>query len=110
MAASDTIATAAHGAIVRAASGSGEFLGVDWGSIVLVFVVSLIATFVVVTFYSLGMRLLAVGSPDDDGDQDQSRAVSAGRPMIATVGAWACIAIGAVGVIYGIYLVVPLFH
>ena len=48
-----------------ATPGAGEFLGVDWSSIAIVSVTTLIATIVIVAFYSLGLRLLAVGSPDD---------------------------------------------
>jgi hypothetical protein len=77
--------------------GAGQFLGVDWGSIALVSIVALIATVVIVTSYSTGLRLLAVGAPTT-------------RRAIATVGAIVCIGIGIAGVLYGIYLVIPLFH
>jgi hypothetical protein len=78
---------------------SGQFLGVDWGSIALVTIVALVATVVVVTLYSLGLRLLAVRS-----------GASERRPVGVTVGAVACIAVGVAAVLYGIYLVIPLFH
>ena len=91
-----------------AGPGTGEFLGVDWSSIALVTVTTLIATVVIVTFYSLGLRLLAVGSPDDGGGAGS--AVAARRPPAATIGASLCIAVGVAGVLYGIYLVIPLFH
>jgi hypothetical protein len=101
--------------IVLAAStpGAGEFLGVDWGSIALVFVVGLIATVVVVSAYSYGIRLLAIGSPDDTESASGGRAAIADagtRPVLATAGGWACIGIGVVGVLVGIYLVIPQFH
>ncbi len=79
------------------APGSGEFLGVDWGSIALVCITTLVATVVIVTFYSLGLRLLAVGSRNDDehGVQGSSVAVvQVHRPLVATLGAVACIAVG----------------
>jgi hypothetical protein len=91
-----------------AAPGTGQFLGVDWGSIALVTITTLIATVVIVTFYSLGLRLLAVGSPDDGGSG--GAAVAGSRPIGATIGAVLCIAVGVAGVLYGIYLVIPLFH
>jgi hypothetical protein len=93
-----------------AAPGAGEFLGVDWGSIALVSVVALVATVVIVTFFSLGLRLLAVGSPDDVDGRSGSVAAASPRPPIATIGAVLCIGVGIVGVLYGIYLVIPLFH
>lgn len=90
--------------------GTGEFLGVDWGSIALVAVTALVAVVVVVTFYSLGLRLLAVGSPNDLADGSASAAGASPRPLIATIGAVICIGIGVLAVLYGIYLVIPLFH
>jgi hypothetical protein len=96
-----------------ATPGTGEFLGVDWGSIALVSVTALVATVVIVTFYALGLRLLAVGSPDDTGTADgdgAATAVRGSRPLAATIGAVLCIAVGIAGVLYGIYLVIPLFH
>ncbi|MFG6402242.1 MULTISPECIES: hypothetical protein [unclassified Microbacterium] len=104
--------------IVHAAGGSGQWLGVDWGSILLVAIVALVATVVVVGSYSLGVRLLSVGAPDiemaDGDDPEGSAAVvhtrTQARPMAATLGAGVCFAIGIVATLYGIYLVVPLFH
>jgi hypothetical protein len=93
-----------------ASAGTGEFLGVDWSSIALVSVSALVATVVIVSAYSLGLRLLAVGSPDDSAANGGAATVPSTRPLIATVGAGVCIAIGVAGVLYGIYLVIPLFH
>jgi uncharacterized membrane protein len=83
--------------MLKLATTSG-FLGVDWSSIALVFVVALVAVVIVVSVYSLGLRLLATG-PD----------VQHRRPL-ATVGALACIAVGIAAVLYGVYLVIPAFH
>lgn len=107
--------TAASHQVVQAAStpGADEFLGVDWGSIALVFVVGLIATVVVVSSYSFGIRLLAIGSPDDTESATGGHAdiAAAGtRPAIATAGGYVCIGIGIIGVLFGIYLVIPQFH
>jgi hypothetical protein len=93
-----------------ATPGAGEFLGVDWGSIALVAITALVAVVVIVTFYSLGLRLLAVGSPNDLPDGSASTAAASPRPLIATIGAVVCIGIGVLAVLYGIYLVIPLFH
>ena len=93
-----------------ATPGAGEFLGVDWSSIALVSVTALVATVVIVSFFSLGLRLLAVGSPDDVEGNGASVAAASSRPAGVTVGAIACIGVGIVGVLYGIYLVIPLFH
>ena len=85
-----------------ATTGSGGWLGVDWGALAWVTVTTLVAAVVIVTFYSLGLRLLAVGSSADGAAQR--------RPPAATVGAVVCIAIGVADVLYGIYLVIPVFH
>ncbi len=104
--------------IRHAASASGGWLGVDWGSIGLVFVVGLIATLVIVGLYTAGIRLLAVGAPDiqvvADGDPEGADAVvterTRPRPVAATIGGFACFAGFAAAVLYGIYLVIPAFH
>jgi len=84
--------------MIRATAAEGQFLGVDWGSFVVVFVVAFVAAVAVVGFYSLGLRLLSLGpSPKQ-------------RPMPATLGGWVCIGIGAAAVLYGIYLIIPQFH
>jgi len=82
--------------IIRSASSTGLF-DIEWGSIALVFVVAMVASVAVVSVFSLGLRLLAVGE-------------QGARPMSATLGAYACIGLGAIAVLYGIYLVVPQFH
>jgi hypothetical protein len=65
---------------------------------------------VMVTFYALGIGLLAVGSPNDGDHSGASTAAASPRPLIATMGAVACIGVGVLAVLYGIYLVIPLFH
>ena len=82
--------------IIRTAT-SGALFDIDWGSIALVFAVAMVASVAIVLVFSLGLRLLAVGEPGE-------------RPMTATLGAYACIGLGAIAVLYGIYLVVPQFH
>ena len=109
-----TVASASHW-VAQAASapGAGEFLGVDWGSIALVFVVGLIATVGVVSAYSFGIRLLAIGSQNDteSGTGGNADIAAEGtRPAIATIGGYACIGIGIIGVLVGVYLVIPQFH
>ncbi|WP_375384830.1 hypothetical protein [uncultured Microbacterium sp.] len=103
---------------VHTASGSGQWLGVDWASIGLVFVASLIATVVIVASFALATRLLAVGAPDirmpDGADPDGPDAVAAprtsARPVPATIGAWVFYAVGISATVYGIYLIIPAFH
>ena len=104
--------------IRHTAAASAGWLGVDWGSIGLVFVVGLIATLVVVGLYTAGIRLLAVGAPDiqvaADGDPEGPDAVvhdrATPRPLVAAVGGYACFVGFAAAVLFGVYLVIPAFH
>jgi hypothetical protein len=96
-------------AAAPAVPGAGEFLGVDWSSIAVVCIVTLVATVAVVTIFSIGLRLLSIGSADDGGDVATAGAISS-RPIGATLGGYLCVGVGAAAVLYGIYLVVPLFH
>ncbi|KZE41509.1 hypothetical protein [Microbacterium sp. T32] len=104
--------------IRHTASASAGWLGVDWGSIGLVFVVGLVATLVIVGLYTAGIRLLAVGAPDiqvgADGDPEGQDAVVSARvgtrPVAATIGGFACFAGFAAAVLVGVYLVIPAFH
>lgn len=93
------------------AAASNQFLGVDWGAFVLVFVISFAAAVIVVVFYALGLRLLATGSPDDTGKDGTVVSGSRGaRPATATVGGYACIGMGVAAVLYSLYLIIPQFH
>ena len=86
---------------------------IDWGALGWVTLTTLIAVVVIVTFYSLGLRLLAVGTGvggDSSTDAGSAQSVAFHRAPLATVAAVICIAIGVAAVIYGIYLVIPIFH
>lgn len=104
--------------LIPAASEGASWLGVDWGSIALVFVVSLVATVLIATSFAFATRLLAVGAPDIEiaagGDPDGPDAIVrprlAPRPFSATLGAGVLFAVGAAATLYGVYLVIPYFH
>ncbi|MEJ3405379.1 hypothetical protein WDJ51_11595 [Rathayibacter sp. YIM 133350] len=100
--------------VVRAAV-EGQWLGVDWGAFLVVLVVTLLAGLATVIFYSLGLRLLAVGAPDDELDETARDGVItaprlSARPALATVGAVLCFAVSGGAVLYGLYLLIPFFH
>lgn len=92
---------------------------IDWGSFVLVFVVSLVAAVSLVALYSLGIRFLATpahqhsvglessGPSRDDEDDDVD---DLGRPRWATFAAYICFGLSIMGVLIGIYLIVPALH
>lgn len=70
---------------------------IDWSAFVTVALVSLLAAGALVSLYALGLRLLAVepGAPAARG---------------ARVGSVACFALCGLGVLFGIWLIVPGFH
>lgn len=104
---------------------------IDWLAFVLVLVSALVGTAVVVSAYSLGIRLLTISgrtpivTPAEFTDAitivtpaeikaAEKRAKKAakksplteGQKRAALVGAWACFAVSAIAVVYGIYLIV----
>jgi hypothetical protein len=96
--------------VLAAAASDGSFLGVDWGAFVVVFLVSFAAAVVIVASYALGLRL-AAGSADDVGrDGALTSGARGSRPAGATIGAYACFAVGGAAVLYGLYLIIPQFH
>jgi len=67
-------------------------MSIDWAAFLIVLVSTLVAACGIVTLYSLGLRLL-----------DDSRSWSR-RAGIA------CFVVCGLAILYGIYLVVPVFH
>jgi hypothetical protein len=108
---------------------------IDWLAFLLVLVSALIATVVVVSTYSLGLRLLTVSgrtpivtpaeftdaitvvTPAEAKAAAKKAAKAAkkspltdGQKRAALIGARACFVVSAVAVIVGIYLIVPVLH
>ena len=108
---------------------------IDWLAFLLVLVSALIATVVVVSMYSLGLRLLTVSgrtpivtpaeftdaitvvTPAEAKAAAKKAAKAAkkspltdGQKRAALIGARACFVVSAIAVIVGIYLIVPVLH
>lgn len=84
---------------------------IDWGAFALVFGIALLAGAGIVSFYALGLRLLATGSRDDAGADGAVRLASRGeRPLLASVAGFTCLGIGIAGVLVGLWLIIPQFH
>jgi hypothetical protein len=90
---------------------------VDWLAFLEVFAVAIIASALVVTLYSVGIRLLATPGPVAEGegsgparDDENDDVEEAGRPRSATLGAYACFGVTGLVVLYGIYLIIPALH
>ncbi|ROQ38222.1 hypothetical protein EDF46_1848 [Frondihabitans sp. PhB188] len=67
---------------------------IDWGAFVVVALVSLVSAAALVSLYAAGLRLLAVEGP----------------VRVARAGAYGCFVVCGLGVLFGIYLIVPAFH
>jgi hypothetical protein len=67
---------------------------IDWGAFLVVAAVSIASAAALVAVYAIGLRLLAMDR----------------RPVVATIGAFGCFVVAAVGALYGIYLIIPGFH
>ncbi|MFJ3187865.1 hypothetical protein [Streptomyces halstedii] len=71
-------------------------MNIDWAALASVFGVSLVVTVALVGLFSLGIVGLA----------KQASATAGGSPVRARAGAYACFALCAAAVGYGIYLIV----
>ncbi len=81
---------------------------IDWSAFLVVAVAALVGAVAVVCLFSLGVRLLAVGTEyDDEGDKVSVTGI---RPQAATVGGYVCFALSGLAVLYGVYLIVPALH
>ena len=74
---------------------------INWSALGLVSVVALVSTLLVVGAATLGIKALAAAQDREKLDQ------SGGTYRVA---GYAAIALAALGVLYGIYLIVPQFH
>lgn len=108
---------------------------IDWSAFFIVFVAAFISCVVVVSAYSLGLRLLSASGripivepaeftdaitvmTQKEIDSAAKRArkaakknpLTAGQKQAAFIGAWACFVVCAGAVLYGIYLIVPALH
>ncbi|HEU4467327.1 MAG TPA: peptidase [Agromyces sp.] len=108
---------------------------IDWIAFVIVLVAALVGAGVVVSLYSLGIRLLTVAGrtpvvapaeftdaitviTPEEAAKAAKRAEKAARksPLtdgqkgLARIGAWVCFGLSGVAVLYGIFLIVPALH
>jgi hypothetical protein len=88
---------------------------IDWISLLIVALTALVAASALVALFATGIKLFSVppegsetaSSARDDETDDVAHST---RPLMATVGGVACFALAALGVLYGVYLVVPALH
>lgn len=90
---------------------------IDWLSLLIVAGTALLASATVVALFATGVKLLSVpprdavvaedAAPRDDETDDVA---DDARPRIATIGGTACFVLAGLGVLYGVYLIVPALH
>lgn len=74
---------------------------IDWLSLLVVAVVSIIATFVFAVFLSMAIRLMSVARVATDE----------GRSAVgARVGSWVFLSLIGVVILFALYLIIPQFH
>ena len=107
---------------------------IDWSAFLVVAFASLFSSAVVVSLYSLGLRLLTTAgrvpvvepaeftgaitvlTPKRSAKEAKRARKAAASPLsplqkqIALVGAYACFALCSAAVLYGVYLIVPALH
>jgi hypothetical protein len=95
---------------------------IDWAAFAIVAAAALVSASVVVSLFAFGLRLLNVGRGLDADESpgiiettpSGSVSVVGGqterRPRWATVAAIACFTLCSGAVLFGIYLIVPVFH
>ena len=88
---------------------------IDWAALGIVAVVAIGSAALIVALFATGIRFLAtppvnaeaVGSARDDEMDDVSDPT---RPLAATVGGVVCFVLAGIGVLFGVYLIIPALH
>ncbi|HEY5881809.1 MAG TPA: hypothetical protein VIU11_23065 [Nakamurella sp.] len=75
---------------------------IDWASLGLVAVTTVVAAIAIVGIFSLGVMALTSGARTASG-------VAAPSPA-ARLGGYLCLAVSVALVLYGLYLIIPQFH
>jgi hypothetical protein len=108
---------------------------IDWAAFFIVAIASLVAAAVVVSLFSLGLRLMTTAgripvvdpaeftgaitvlSPKRQAKEAkrarkaaEANPLSAGQKRAAVVGAYLCFTLCSIAVLYGVYLIVPALH
>lgn len=88
---------------------------INWLSFVAVFLAAIVASCVVVLLFAGGIRLFATpprgaAAPGVERDEELDDVEGPSRPVAATAGGIALFALAGLAVLFGIYLIVPVFH
>jgi hypothetical protein len=86
---------------------------IDWLSFLVVFLASIVSAWIVVVLFATGIRLFATphrGALAGDARDEEMDDVEGSRPTSATLGGIVMFVLSGLGVLFGLYLIVPFFH
>ena len=81
-------------------------MNIDWASLVLVAITTVVAAIAIVGIFSLGVASLTSGGERESGGSLVQNPPSPG----AKLAGYACVGISGLLVLYGLYLIIPQFH
>ena len=81
-------------------------MNIDWASLVLVAITTVVAAIAIVGIFSLGVAALTSGGEHESGGSLVQNPPSSG----AKLAGYACVGISGLLVLYGLYLIIPQFH
>ncbi len=81
-------------------------MNIDWASLVLVAITTVVAAVAIVGIFSLGVTALTSGGNRQSGGS----AVTSPPSPAAKIAGYACVGISGLLVLYGLYLIIPQFH
>jgi hypothetical protein len=81
-------------------------MNIDWASLVLVAITTVVAAIAIVGIFSLGVAALTSGGERESGGSLVQNPPSPG----AKFAGYACVGISGLLVLYGLYLIIPQFH
>ena len=81
-------------------------MNIDWASLVLVAITTVVAAIAIVGIFSLGVAALTSGGEHESG----GTLVQTPPHTLARIAGYACVGISGLLVLYGLYLIIPQFH
>ena len=81
-------------------------MNIDWASLGLVAITTVVAAIAIVGIFSLGVAALTSGGDRESGGSIVANPASPG----AKIAGYVCVGISGLLVLYGLYLIIPQFH
>jgi hypothetical protein len=81
-------------------------MNIDWASLVLVAITTVVAAIAIVGIFSLGVAALTSGGTHESG----GGLVATPPNAAAKIAGYICVGISGLLVLYGLYLIIPQFH